>query len=159
MTFGRVPVQCRAVGVVVLAGSGAGTRVLLVKRGTGSFIGEWGLITGRIEADEPAWQAAVREVQEEAGLATVHLYSAGYCESFYEPAGNTLEIVPMFVASVAAPAAVTLNDENTDFRWVTAREALELVPFHGHRIALGGVIHDFVERPVQEWRRIRQHQP
>ena len=159
MTFGSVPIQCRAVGVVVLAGSGAGTRVLLLKRGTGSFIGEWSLITGRIEADEPAWNAAVREVHEEAGLVVARLYSAGYCDSFYQPDSNGLEIVPIFVAAIDAPGPVTLNDENTDFRWVTAQEAIALVPFHGHRIALAGVVHDFIDRPHQKWRRIRQYQP
>jgi dATP pyrophosphohydrolase len=152
-----VPVHCRAVGVVVLAGTGTDAQVLLVKRGTGSFIGEWSLITGRIESEEPVWHAAAREVREEAGLVVARLYSAGYCESFYEPGGNTLEIVPMFVAAVDAPHAVTLNDENTAFTWVRIQEAIDLVPFHGHRIALTGIAHDFVARPAQEWRRIRQY--
>ena len=43
-------------------------RVLLVKQTGGPFVGSWLLPGGRIENDESAVHAAVREVREETGL-------------------------------------------------------------------------------------------
>ena len=52
---------------------------------------------GRIERHEVAWQTAMREVHEEAGLNLMALYSAGFCDEFYSPTLETVEVVPVFV--------------------------------------------------------------
>ncbi|MSP20789.1 MAG: NUDIX domain-containing protein [Alphaproteobacteria bacterium] len=157
---GEVPVRCRAVAIAVLRGAGAaGTEVLLLRRAPGAYAGEWCLITGRMEAGEPAWRTAARETEEEAGVRLRALYSAGYCDSFYSPSSETLEVVPVFVGLVDPDAVITLNEENTGFRWVTIPEAIELVPFHGHRIALDAIARDFAARPPGEWRRVTQYRP
>ncbi|MBM3506533.1 MAG: NUDIX domain-containing protein [Alphaproteobacteria bacterium] len=151
----EVPIRCRAVAVAVLSATGAGAQLLLVRRGQGAYIGEWSMITGRMEAGETAWQAAVRETREEAGLALRSLYSAGFCDTFYSPHAESIEVAPVFVG-VARDGAVVLNEENTDFRWASVTEAAELVPFHGHRVALAAVERDFVRRTPADWRRIPQ---
>ncbi len=153
----QIPVRCRAVAVAVLRGAGDSAEILLLQRGLGSYAGEWCLITGRIEANEPAWRTAVREVGEEAGLHLRALYNVGYCDSFYAPASDSVELVPVFVGQADADAAVTLNEENTGFRWVPVAQAIDLVPFHGHRIALDAVRRDFIARPAPEWRRVPQY--
>lgn len=153
----QIPVHCSAVAIAVLRGAGTATEVLLLQRGHGSYAGEWCLITGRLEADEPTWQTAAREVEEESGLHLRALYNAGYCDSFYSPSGDAVEIVPVFVGLADLAAAVTLNEENTGFRWVPIATAIDTVPFHGHRIALDAVRRDFIERAPPDWRRVPQY--
>lgn len=53
-----------AVGVVCIRGED----VLLIRRGTPPKLGEWSIPGGRIEAGEPARQAALRELKEETSV-------------------------------------------------------------------------------------------
>jgi dATP pyrophosphohydrolase len=150
-SWGEMPVRCRAVAVAVLDTLGErNAQVLLVQRGLGSYRGEWTLITGRIERNETAWQAALREVREEAGLSLAALYSAGFCDQFYSPALEAVEVVPVFVG------VAMLNDENTAFQWSGLRDAADLMPFHGHRVALGIVEREFVHKYPAHWRRVAE---
>ena len=147
----ELPVRCGAVAVVVLRGTGAGAQVLLLKRAKGGLAGLWSQVTGSLEADEAGWQAAVREVLEETGLQPRRLYSADFCDHFYDPESDSVEVVPMFVALVVEDAEVRLNEENSDHRWVGALEASEIVPFHGHRVALREIHRRFVAATPPAW--------
>ncbi len=150
--WGNVPVRCRSVAVAVLTAIGdRNAEVLLVQRSEGSYKGEWTLITGHVERGEAAWQAAVREVQEEAGLPLAALYSAGFCDQFYSPSLETVEVVPVFVGVASPMLQVALNGENSAFRWSSLRDAADLVPFHGHRVALDIVEREFVRRHPAHW--------
>lgn len=119
--------------------------------------GEWCQVTGKIERDETGWQAAVREVREETGVSEFALFTAGYCDSFYNPEADRIEVLPIFVALFAADQIVKTNHENTDYRWVRISEAEGILPFVGHRIALREVIADFVKRSPPGWRAIKHH--
>ncbi len=155
--WGDVPVRCRSVAVAVLTAIGErDAEVLLVQRGDGSYKGEWTLITGRVERDETAWQAALREVHEEAGLSLAALYSAGFCDQFYSPSLETVEVVPVFVGVAAPKAQVVLNGENSAFQWSGLRDAADLMPFHGHRVALDIVAREFVHKYPAHWRRVSE---
>ncbi len=52
-------------------------KILLIKRGDHPFMGKWALPGGFIEENETAYQAAVRELNEETGLR------AGYMDQIY----------------------------------------------------------------------------
>jgi dATP pyrophosphohydrolase len=154
-----VPIRCAAVAVVVLRTGTEGAQVLLLRRFGGALDGVWSNVTGRIEAGETAWQAAAREIREEAGLNPSALYSAGFCDQFYNIAANCIEVVPIFVGVVAADRAVTINEENSDHRWVSFDEAVALVPFAGHRAALRHIRSAFVDAAPGEWLRIADYRP
>lgn len=140
-----IPIRCFAVSVVVIRHSGDRHEVLLLRRNH-TLVGEWCQIAGGIENNETAWQAAVREVQEETGLNCRELYSGDICEQFYEADRNAISMLPVFVGFVDADDPVTINDEHSDFRWVTFEEALTMIPFAGQRNVLRHVEAEFVRR-------------
>lgn len=91
----------------------------------GTLIGEWCQIAGGIEDGEKAWEAALREVQEETGLKCDRLYSADICEQFYEADRDSISMLPVSVGFVDAKAAVIINDEHSEFQWVSFDAASE----------------------------------
>jgi dATP pyrophosphohydrolase len=145
-----IPVQCTMVAVVVLRGAGVATQVLLLRRARAHLHGLWAYIAGHIEPGEKAWQAAVRELHEEAGLQPLMLYSADRCESYYDVGAECIAVVPAFVAFVDAAAAVRLNAEHDAHRWLSFDEALPRLAFGGQRELFAHVRREFVERPPSE---------
>jgi dihydroneopterin triphosphate diphosphatase len=63
----EIPIRCFAVSVVLLRRVSAGCEVLLLRRNH-TLVGEWCQIAGAIEEGEKAWEAALREVNEETNL-------------------------------------------------------------------------------------------
>ncbi|NTF32631.1 NUDIX hydrolase [Rhizobium skierniewicense] len=149
-----VPIQCFAVSVVVIREADGGHEVLLLRRNH-TLIGEWCQIAGGIEAGETAWQAALREVKEETGLTCLRLYSGDICEQFYEADRNTISLLPVFVGVVQSDAHVTINEEHSEYRWVSFAEAATMVPFAGQRNVLRHVEAEFVYRTPPKYLQIK----
>lgn len=143
---GGIDVRCEMVSVLVLRGCGPEARLLALRRGTGYLAGVWSYCAGHVEAGETGRQAARRELLEETGLVPEELYATSFCEQYYSPAGDRIEVVPAFVARVAASARVVLNGEHVDHGWVSVDEAMDLVPFGSQRDLLAHVRREFLER-------------
>jgi dATP pyrophosphohydrolase len=110
---------------------------LQVLRARGKYMGEtWQLVTGGIDDGETAWQAALRELDEETGLAPVEFYQVDVINTFYLAATDSISMSPMFCAIVAPDAQVILNHEHTDFRWVSRDRMESAVMWPGERAAL-----------------------
>jgi dATP pyrophosphohydrolase len=150
-----LPVIGRAVACVVLRRRDDGpAEVLLMQRAEGPLAGIWSQVTGGIDPGEKAWQAAQREVEEETGLDVRVLYSAGWCDHFYNPAEDCVEVVPIFLAEVGPGAEVVTNYEHSTYEWLPLEAAIDRVAFHGHRVALDNVRRTFVEAEPPAWLRI-----
>ncbi|MFE0757513.1 NUDIX domain-containing protein [Inquilinus sp. NPDC058860] len=146
----EIPIRSFAVSVVVLRPNGLRRDVLLLRR-TRSLAGEWFQVTGAIEPGETAWQAALREVEEETGLALEQLYSADICEQFYEADRDAISLLPVFVGFARQEAEVRLNAEHSEARWVSFAEASGMVPFAGQRNVLRHIESEFVAREPNRW--------
>jgi len=85
--------------------------------------GTWQPVSGAIEPGETAWQAAIRELHEEAGLAPVELYRLPVVNTFYISDGDTLWHSVPFCAIVDPAEPVVLNDEHDALRWVARCDA------------------------------------
>ena len=129
-------------------------RMLLLRRAKHPLLSEWCHVAGGIEDRETAWQAALREIREETGLAVTRLFSADCNEQFYEPGRNIFTIVPVFVAYVDSSQAVRLNSEYSEFRWVTVAEAQSLVTFGGQRRVYEEIQREFIDRRPSPWHEI-----
>lgn len=152
----ELPVRCTMVAVVVVRGTAAAARVLLLQRAGPYLSGAWSYVAGHLETGETGWQCARRELAEETTLVPLALYSADRCEQFYDATDNDIQLMPAFVAMVADDAAVVLNEEHRQFAWLEFDEAIARVPFGGQRELFAHVRREFVERTPSPWLRMPQ---
>ncbi len=151
----EIPIRCFAVSVVILRPAGSAFEFLLLRR-TGTLAGTWCQVAGAIEAGETAWQAGLREVEEETGLHPDRFYSADICEQFYEADRNAISLLPVFVGYAPQEAPVRLNAEHSEFRWVSFAEALRMVPFAGQRKVLRHIQDEFIDNTPNPWLLIQE---
>jgi dATP pyrophosphohydrolase len=117
-----VKTRTDSVSVYVVRPDAAGTsyeflqlrRVATSRLGGGTFQN----VRGGIEPNETAWQAALRELREEASLRPREFYRLGTIETFYISQDDTLWHAVPFCAIVERDAPIVLNDEHDAVRWV-----------------------------------------
>ena len=111
------------VDVYVIRPTAPAWRVLTLQRAPGTRCAStWETVHGHVEGDELPEHAAVREVQEETGLAVDRLYNVTV-QPFYLHAVNTVELAVVFAAFVQEPGTVTLGPEHQGHAWVTVEAA------------------------------------
>lgn len=108
--------------------SNAQTEYLLLKRSKDKepYPGIWQIITGRLEKNEKAYEAAYREVVEETSLKISKLYSIPKVTAFYTAYNDKIHLVPLFLA-IAENKTVVLSGEHSTYKWVGYKEAKRLV--------------------------------
>jgi len=108
-------------------------RFLLLKRANKKIYEHlWQGVAGKIETGESAWQAALRELNEETGLQPKHMFIADHVSKFYEQIGDRINLVPVFGIEVESEE-VRLSDEHTEFRWMDVDEAEETLVWSGQK--------------------------
>lgn len=132
--------QIHYVVVLVIRPFGTEHQLLMARRAPNEYMGDtWQLISGRIEDDETAWQAGLRELEEETGLIPSEFYHLSTLTSFYRPDNDSLNTAPVFCAMVEEGCAVTINFEHTAFEWVSLDEAVSRLMWSSDRQALDEV--------------------
>jgi 8-oxo-dGTP pyrophosphatase MutT (NUDIX family) len=99
------------------------------------YPGIWQVITGGIESGETAPEAALRELEEEAGLVPKEFFSLPFVASFFSQRENRVQHVPVFAAIVSEAEVVRLSSEHTEYRWLAYEDILALLPFPSHKDA------------------------
>ena len=108
-------------------------RFLLLKRANKKIYEHlWQGVAGKIETGESAWQAALRELNEETGLQPKHMFIADHVSKFYEQIGDRINLVPVFGIEVESEE-VRLSDEHAEFRWMDVDEAEETLVWSGQK--------------------------
>ena len=150
----EIEIKSRAVSCFVLRHLEDEWQVLMLKRVGEPLDGEWCQVAGRLEDNETAWEAAMREVAEETSLTPDRLYSANLCEQFYSAFADAILLVPVFVAFVGPGKKVTLNEEHSDYKWMSLAEAEMVLPFQSQVRTFRTVWADFTEHKPNEHLRI-----
>ena len=107
------------VDLVILVKSGAGYEVLSIKRGRPPFVGMWANPGGNIDEGEQPIDAAVRELEEETGLAlTQHqlTYVGAFDKPWRDPRNKNC-VSHAFVVLLESKPNVTAGDDATECTW------------------------------------------
>ncbi len=132
-------------------------QLLQLRRAKDDFLGGvWSTVRGRIEGDETAWAAALRELREEAGLAPLEFYQLDTVDTFYLHADDCLWHCPGFCAVVAPDAMVKLNEEHDAHRWIERSQIDKEFLWPGERAQLGELAREILDNgPARPYLRIR----
>lgn len=101
--------------------------VLLLKRNEqrGGF---WNVVNGTFEIDESILESRKRELFEETGIQATQPWSDELHRFTFPYKGYDI-VVLVYSVEVAADQQVVLNDEHTEYRWVTIEEALQMLKY------------------------------
>lgn len=115
----------------------AGFEFLLLRRsGHGRSPGSWEAVHGHLEDGERPVDGALRELQEETGLAPAALYNLSRVETFYLHRTDEVAVIPVFAAIVAADAEARLSEEHDAAAWLAPAEARSRLAWPRARRAL-----------------------
>ncbi|MGV1006173.1 MAG: NUDIX hydrolase [Candidatus Nanopelagicales bacterium] len=126
--------------VFVLRPAGSSHQLLMGRRSPENYMGgTWQLISGGIEPGETAWEAAIREVREEAGLEVAELYRLPMLAHFYRADVDAIAVAPFFAALVPADSQAVCNPEHSELAWVPIEDAPACLMWPDDRVALESV--------------------
>ncbi len=134
-----------------------GVEFLLLRRAPDVYMGgTWQPVYGSVEGAETGWQAALRELREEAGLVPDGFYQAGSVDSFYVALTDTIYHCPVFAAEVPGDAEVALNAEHDGFDWVHLDDLPDRLMWPGQRRLLAEIVQDIIrDSPAKAFLQIR----
>ena len=114
----------------------------------------WQGVAGKIEKNELAWQAALRELKEETGLTAQRMFVADYVSKFYEKHGDRINLVPVFGIEVKNKK-VLLSEEHCNFKWLNFKKAHDKLTWNGQKKGLK-VVHNMLNSKDarMEWSKI-----
>jgi 8-oxo-dGTP pyrophosphatase MutT (NUDIX family) len=107
---------------------------LLLKYGAG----HWDFAKGKIEKGESKIQAALRELQEEAGI-TAHLddnFEETFSYIFTDYNKQLTQKTVYFFIGSATSTSITLSHEHIDYAWLPYKKALETLTFENAKKVL-----------------------
>lgn len=84
---------------------------------------KWDIPGGRIESDEPLYEALAREVKEETGLTLESVEKLLAAQDIFAPEKNLHVIRLTYAAS--ASGELVISDEHDDFRWMSLAQIRE----------------------------------
>ncbi len=88
--------------------------------------GIWQMITGSVEKDESAPDAAFRELHEETGIVPLKMLSIPRVNTFYLELNDSVCLSPVFLA-VTGKEDVLISDEHTEYKWLNYEESVKLI--------------------------------
>ena len=114
---------------VVFTQSGDKTKVVLIKRGSEPFKGQWAVPGGFVDMDEELEDAAVRELEEETGLTGIHLEQMHTFGTVgRDPRGRQITVVFMGIAA-ESQTKLKAGDDAAEAQWFDINELPENLAF------------------------------
>ena len=118
---------------------------LKVLKDVGHLQGTWQMISGKINAEETASEAALRELFEETGIVPDKFYSADIVETFYSLSSNKIEFVPVFVGIIYTNPEIKLCAyEHDTYQWLPFEQARDKLVWSEQKRSITHIDYNFV---------------
>lgn len=150
-----IPIRCTGIAVVLLKKYENEYKVLLLKRSSPILPNVWCYIGGSIEEGETATEAARREIKEETGISKITLYTSNKFDQIFSLEDNYIYVAPVFVGFVEDDQEVTLNNEHSEYRWLSFAQAIQTVSIPGNDEVLQSIEKHFVLRKPPDYLRVK----
>ena len=108
----------------------------------------WQMVTGKIKANEKAFETAIREINEETNLDIDELFIVPNINNFYNDIEDSITQIPVFVATVKDEKKFKLSNEHVKFKWVSYKKSKKMLAWPG-QIKSGKIIKDFFEKKYE----------
>lgn len=129
----------RVIDAYVFRQTDEGLKFLLLKRAkTKMYEHLWQGVAGKIEGDEKAWEASIRELKEETGFRPIRMFIADHVSRFYETHGDRVNLVPVFGIEVGNDS-VALSEEHCEFKWLDFDTARSTLVWSGQKEGISAV--------------------
>ena len=136
-------IKVRVVDCYIFNQTGKDIHYLLLKRNKNRIYEHlWQGVAGKIEKDETAWQAAIRELKEETSLKPFSMFAVDHISTFYESHQDRVNLVPVFGIEVK-DKKVILSEEHIDYEWLSFKDAYERLPWNGQKKGLS-IVNDMI---------------
>ena len=136
-------IKVRVVDCYIFSQAGKDVHYLLLKRNKNRIYEHlWQGVAGKIEKDETAWQAAIRELKEETSLKPFRMFTADHISTFYESHQDRVNLVPVFGIEVK-DRKVILSEEHIDYEWLSFKDAYERLSWNGQKKGLS-IVNDMI---------------
>lgn len=112
--------------------------LLLRRAPENTYPGIWQPVAGKVKEGESAWEAGLRELDEETGLKPLNFYTLDHLSSYYLHRFDSIIHVPAFMAEVKMSAPI-LSKEHDKYQWLPLDEALALASWRPYRKALKSI--------------------
>jgi dATP pyrophosphohydrolase len=123
-----------------------GIEFLLLKRSPETiYPGIWQMVTGKMNKDEPAYKAALREIKEETGLIPEKLWVAPNVNSFYDHINDTISFLPVFAGKVSLDSKVIISEEHSEYQWASTGNTKKLLAWPGQKKSIDVINEYFTE--------------
>jgi len=147
----QIPIRTCVVSAYIFRKNKGKVQFLIIKRKSAYMFGLWQQVAGKIEKGETAPRAALREIKEETGILPKALYSADIVEAFYEDNHKCIHIIPVFAAIADPKAQVILSEEHSEYKWVSAAQAIKHMTFVQQKSSIEIINREFaLKKPPKE---------
>jgi 8-oxo-dGTP pyrophosphatase MutT (NUDIX family) len=132
------------------ADAGGEPQFLQLLRSGGPMANSWQPVMGHAEPWETAVQCALREFEEETGLAReseqlMALWALEQVHPYYIAELDAVVLPPRFAAEVAAAWEPKLNSEHLAIRWVSQASVEGQFMWPGQRAAIREILSDILQ--------------
>lgn len=114
------------------------TCLLLRRSPENTYPGVWQPVAGKVKNEESAWQAGLRELDEETSLKPINFYTLDHLSSYYLHRFDRIIHVPAFIVEVEMTAPV-LSKEHDKYQWLPLNQAAALASWKPYREALQSI--------------------